>query len=94
MFLDYGSLISLGALDTLGCEYSAKQGGFIEARRSALVAMKGEKVRNLYMLIRKTIVGRAMKVEPTYEGKAWMKRKLGSCVKYDESLNSTYDYSC
>ena len=53
----------MGALDAFGFEYSTK-GGFMKVRRGALVAMKGEKVKNLYKLIGKTIVGGAMKVEP------------------------------
>ena len=60
------SLISLGALDTLGCEYSAKS-GFIEIRKSASFDMKGEIVKNLYKLIGKTVVGEVVKVEPCQE---------------------------
>ena len=56
------SLISMGALYTLGYEYFAK-GGFMEVRKGALVAMKGKKVKNMYKLIGKTVVGGAMKVE-------------------------------
>ena len=49
-------------MDTLNCEYSAKS-DFIEVRRGALVAMKGENVKNMYKQIRKTVVIGAMKVE-------------------------------
>ena len=60
------SLISLVALDTLGCEYSAK-GSFMKVRKDTLVVMKGEKVKNLYRLIGKIFVSRAVKVEPCQE---------------------------
>ncbi|GMN61563.1 hypothetical protein TIFTF001_030638 [Ficus carica] len=52
-----------GGLDTLGCECSAKS-GFMKVKRGALVAMTGEKVKNQYNLIRKTVVGGAVTVEP------------------------------
>ncbi|EXC19631.1 Transcription factor ORG2 [Morus notabilis] len=56
------SLISLEALDTLGCEYYAKS-GFMQVNRGDLVAIKGEKVKNLYKLIGTTVVGGAIKEE-------------------------------
>jgi len=50
------NLISLGALDSAGCMYTA-QGGAMKISRGALVLMKGQKVGNLYKLIGDTVVG-------------------------------------
>ncbi|GMN61562.1 hypothetical protein TIFTF001_030640 [Ficus carica] len=69
------SLIYFGVLDILGCEYFAKS-GFMEVRRGALVAMKGEKVKNLSKLIGKTIVCRAMKVGRCQERSSSIAKEL------------------
>ena len=99
------SLISLGALDTLGCEYSAKSGS-MEVRKGAL---NGEKVKNLYRLIGKTVVGgaisskvfvrceRSCKSERVQQGEGDNRRqnleKEEINFSCDESLNSTHVYS-
>ena len=72
-------LISSGMLDTLEFDVSAKN-GTMNIARGASVIMKGKKVRNLYMLIEKPIVGGAIKVEPRYRKfsyavKEWVKVK-------------------
>ncbi|GMN61559.1 hypothetical protein TIFTF001_030644 [Ficus carica] len=41
--------------------------GFMEVKRGASVAMKGEKVKNLYKLMGKTTVGGAVRVESCQE---------------------------
>ena len=70
-------LISLGVLDTLGCDVFVKN-GTMSAVRGASTLMKGEKVKNLFMLIGEPVVGGAMKVEPRseklpYVAKKWVK---------------------
>ncbi|GMN61561.1 hypothetical protein TIFTF001_030643 [Ficus carica] len=45
----------------------ANVSGFMEVKRGALLDMKGEKVKNLYKLIGKTVVGGAVRVEPCQE---------------------------
>ena len=66
MFLNKRSLISLRALDSLGYYYSVKD-GVMTINKGALVAMKDQKVRNMYKLVGKTILGGAVMVEPHYE---------------------------
>ena len=56
-------LISLGVLDTLGCDVSVKN-DTMKVVRGASTLMKSEKVKNLFMLIVEPIVGGVMKVEP------------------------------
>ena len=60
------SLISLGALDNLGYDFSTNN-NIMKINKGGLVAMKGKKVKNLYTLIGKTILGEAMKVKPHHE---------------------------
>lgn len=60
------SLISLGALDNLGYDFSTKN-DIMKINKGALMAMKRKKEKNLYTLIGKTILDRAMKVEPHHE---------------------------
>ena len=60
------SLISLGALDNLGYDFSTNN-NIMKINKGGLVAMKGKKVKNLYTLIGKTILGEAMKVELHHE---------------------------
>ena len=66
-------------LDTLEFDVSAKN-GTMNIARGASVIMKSKKVRNLYMLIKKPVVGGAIKVEPRYRKfsyavKEWVKVK-------------------
>ena len=53
------SLISLGALDTLDYDFSIIN-GVININKGVWVAMKGKKMKNLYTLIGKTILGGTM----------------------------------
>ena len=51
------NLISLDTLDRIGCNYKSVR-GMIEVSKGALMVMKGQKVaRNIYKLIRTTVVG-------------------------------------
>jgi hypothetical protein len=52
------NLISLGTLDSLGYSYSAKD-GVMKITKGALLAMKGEKIGNLYKLLGNTVTGGA-----------------------------------
>lgn len=51
------NLISLGALDSLGCQYGAES-GVLKVTKGALVVIKGQKVGNLYKMLGNTINGR------------------------------------
>ena len=48
----------------------------MEAKRGVLFAMKGEKVKNMYKLIRKIVASRAMKVEPSQERSLFVVKKV------------------
>ena len=66
-------------LDTLRCDVSTKN-DTMNIVRGASVVMKGKKVRNLYMLIKKPVVGGAIKAKPRYRKfsyavKEWVKVK-------------------
>ena len=50
------NLISLRALDSLGCMYMVK-GGVMKINKGDLVIIKGQKLKNLYRLVRSTVVG-------------------------------------
>ena len=50
----------------------------MEVRKCTLVAMKGEKVKNLYKMIGKTIVDGAMKVDSCLERSSITKRSCKS----------------
>ncbi|KAK2983908.1 hypothetical protein RJ640_020204 [Escallonia rubra] len=50
------SLISMGALDSLGYGFSA-QGGVLKVSKGVTVVMKGQKLGNLYRMVGNTITG-------------------------------------
>ncbi|XP_071727384.1 uncharacterized mitochondrial protein AtMg00300-like [Rutidosis leptorrhynchoides] len=50
------NLISLGTLDSIGCEYRAR-GGVLKVSRGALVVMKGERCNGLYLLKGSMVTG-------------------------------------
>ena len=52
------NLISLGALDSDGCKFSA-EGGVMKVVKGALVFMRGNRVGNLYVLSGNTVTGGA-----------------------------------
>ncbi|KAK2998642.1 hypothetical protein RJ639_023717 [Escallonia herrerae] len=52
------NLISLGTLDSIDCSISIK-GGVMKVSKGAMVIMKGQKTRNLYKLMGKTVIGGA-----------------------------------
>lgn len=43
------NLISLGMLDSIGCEYN-RQGGMIEVRKNSKIVLTTEKVNDLYVV--------------------------------------------
>lgn len=59
------SSISLRALDILSYDFSTKKKkiGIMNINKGALIAMKKKKLEILYTLIRKTILGKVMKLE-------------------------------
>ena len=60
------SLISLGALHNLGYDFYTKN-SIMKINKGTLIAMKGKRVKKFYALIKKTILSRAMKVNPSHE---------------------------
>ncbi|GJR53654.1 transposable element [Tanacetum coccineum] len=50
------NLISLGTLDSIGCDYRGR-GGVLKVSKGTLVVMKGEKTNGLYLLKGSTITG-------------------------------------
>ncbi|GKA87844.1 retrovirus-related pol polyprotein from transposon TNT 1-94 [Tanacetum coccineum] len=50
------NLISLGTLDSIGCDYQGR-GGVLKVSKGALVVMKGEKTNGLYLLKGSMITG-------------------------------------
>ena len=60
------SLISLEPLDILSYDFSTKN-GIMDINKGALIAMKRKRVKILYTLIRKTILGTTMKVKTCHE---------------------------
>ncbi|XP_071704885.1 uncharacterized mitochondrial protein AtMg00300-like [Rutidosis leptorrhynchoides] len=52
------NLISLGTLESIGCEYRVR-GGVLKVSRGALVVMKGERFNGLYLLKGNTVTGAA-----------------------------------
>ena len=65
--------------------------------KDALTMTKGKKVKNLYILIEKTILGRAMKVELSHESFASVKKffkveKCNKLIKTPFSSKSTHWY--
>ncbi|KAK2965970.1 hypothetical protein RJ640_018325 [Escallonia rubra] len=52
------NLISLGTLDSIDCSISIK-GGVMKVSKGAMVIMKGQKTKNLYKLMGKTVIGGA-----------------------------------
>lgn len=62
----FRSLISLEPLDILSYDFSTKN-GIMDINKGALIAMKRKRVKILYTLIRKTILGTTMKVKTCHE---------------------------
>jgi Reverse transcriptase (RNA-dependent DNA polymerase)/GAG-pre-integrase domain/Integrase core domain len=64
------NLISLGALENLGCSFMS-EGGYLNVLRNSKVLMKAKRVRNLYELIGDTIVGGASVVQNSNDANAF-----------------------
>ena len=60
------SLIFIKILDTLSNDFSAKN-DIMNINKGVFITMKGKKMKILYSLIDKTILGRIMKVESCHE---------------------------
>ena len=90
------SLIYLGALDIPSYDFYAKNSIMI-INKGALITKKWKKVKNLYILIEKTILGGSMKVELSHESFASVKEvfkveKRNKLIKTSFSSKSTHWY--
>lgn len=84
------SLISLGALDILGYEFSIKKILIKNINKDALIAMKEKKVKKLYILIGKTILGRAMRVKLYHEEYFASVKKVVKVEEYAKMINTPF----
>lgn len=71
-------------MDSLGCEYSAKD-GFLKVKRGVMIATS-EKVKNLYKLIGKTAVNGVVKVEPNQEESSFIVKEVVIVKTYSKML--------
>ena len=71
------NLISLSILDQIGCSFKAENGS-LKVVRGSLVIMKGVKMKGLYILDARTIIGSVSNVQNQYISKTSMWRmRLG-----------------